>query len=689
MFLYLLLFYTLLVGSLATFFAKQHWIAEIACHLRVQISIGFIICGLIAIAQKNKLRFLAASIFLLVHAAWIAPYFLTATAAWTPPTDRSTDSGSNHANAEGSSIETTDRLTTFKIMSANLLVDNHQHAAFIDTVSRHAPDIIVVLEVTPRWHQALAEALSDDYPYQNIVSKDHAFGIGILSKTPLTEVIPIVAPDTELISLDARLTGPTGRPLRLIATHPFPPLSQHCFASRSRQLIGLAEKIDPARDNVIAGDFNLTPWSPIFSEMLETGGLTDSRLGFGLATTWYAFPSFLTGIQIDHVLTSQSLAVVDHQISEYYGSDHRAVIVEIRPKETSMSSATKKRSQQNHLLPIDLPSTDSENRSIPTIADAPSPQRTSEARLSIVYSKDYLIDLGGLEKMHSFDIRKYEKIHDALINDRLITAQQFLAPDELVDQDLKLIHTDDYLKRLGNRSNIANYLEADLLKLYPGSLDNAVLRPFRVASGGTLLAAREAINCGIGVNIGGGYHHAKPDIGEGFCLYADVPIAIRRLQQEGRIERALVIDVDAHQGNGTAECLADDDSTFTFSMHQSDIYPIPKSNSDRDVGLQSGDGDQRFMEVLENHLDDVIEEAGADICFIVGGCDTLAGDPLAGLMMTEAGICQRDAVIIDRCVANGIPVVLTLSGGYSKNAWRSQYLSIKGLIDKYGLSDDG
>lgn len=670
-FVFLSLFYVLLIASLATFFAKTHWIPEIACHLRVQIFLGLALCCLITIVKKNKLRFLAAFIFLLVHAAWIAPYFFPAT---TP-------------------VNPTQQNATFKIMSANLWKDNDQHDAFSDLVRQHAPDIIVVLEVTAKWEQAITDALADDYRYRKIVAKEHAFGIGILSKFPLKSVTPIIATDTELVTLDTRLTGPTGRPLRLIATHPFPPLSQHCFTTRSQQLIGLAEQIDAAQDTILAGDFNLTPWSPVFTEMLRAGHLNDSRIGFGLANTWYEFPTFLTGIQIDHVLTSASLTTVNHQVSGHYGSDHRAVIVEINQQEDSVkrplnqtsdrTSPAQNRPQNTTDAPL-TSSTSANPRA--TDASTDSPTDSPEARLSIVYSPDYLIDLGGMEKLHPFDIRKYEKIYAALLSDNLITKKQTIIPNELTTEDLRLIHTDDYLRRLKIRSNIAKYLETDLLRLYPGSLDTAVLRPFRIASGGTLTAAREALNCGIGVNIGGGYHHAKPNIGEGFCIYADVPIAIRRLQKEGRIKNALVIDVDVHQGNGTAECLAGDDSTFTFSMHQADIYPVPKSTSDRDVELQSGDGDERFMEVLEMHLDDVIQRSGADICFIVGGCDTLAGDPLAALTMTQQGICRRDAAIIDRCVSGGIPVVLTLAGGYSQNAWRSQYLSIKTLIQKYGIS---
>ena len=197
---------------------------------------------------------------------------------------------------------------------------------------------------------------------------------------------------------------------------------------------------------------------------------------------------------------------------------------------------------------------------------------------------------------------------------------------------------------------------------------------------------REALKSGLGINLGGGYHHAKPDTGEGFCVYADVPIAIRKLQSENLIKRALVIDVDVHQGNGTAVCLADDDATFTFSMHQGDIHPIPKEKSDLDVELEAGMGDEEFIETLENHLDQVFKTAQADICFIVGGCDPLKGDPLASLEMTHQGIKKRDALIVEHCVKRNIPVVLTLSGGYSADAWKAQYLSVSNLIKHYGVT---
>ena len=322
---------------------------------------------------------------------------------------------------------------------------------------------------------------------------------------------------------------------------------------------------------------------------------------------------------------------------------------------------------------------------------SPQPSPPSEPKLPfnvrVVYSPGYLINLGGMEKMHPFDIRKYEKIHNGLIADGLLSEEQTLNPAPLTEDDLLLIHTKEYLEELKLRKKVAEYLEAPVLQFAPLSLGRAVLEPFRRASGGTLLAAREALQSGIAINLGGGYHHAKPDRGEGFCLYADVPIAIRKLQSESLIKRAIVIDVDVHQGNGTIVCLPDDDSTFTFSMHQGNIYPIPKETGDLDVELSSGMEDEQYLEILAEYLPKILDDSQADICFIVGGCDPLDGDPLASLKMTAEGIVKRDHAIVQACVERNLPVVLTLSGGYSPAAWKSQYLSIKNLIEVYRLSN--
>ncbi len=324
---------------------------------------------------------------------------------------------------------------------------------------------------------------------------------------------------------------------------------------------------------------------------------------------------------------------------------------------------------------------------MPTPNPVVSVPRTLPFKVQVVYSPKYLINLGGLERLHPFDIKKYKKIHEQLLAENLLTELQTLRPESLTVEDLKLIHSDEYLHSLQDRRKLIRYLEAPALQYVPLSLDIAVLEPFRRASGGTLLAARTALTCGIGINLGGGYHHAKPNSGEGFCVYADVPIAIRKLQSEGLIKTALIVDVDVHQGNGTIVCLADDETTFAFSMHQGNIFPVPKEIGDLDIELDAGMGDEEYLEILAENLPDLFKRSQPDICFIIGGCDPLSGDPLAALEMTAGGIVTRDEMIVTACAERQVPVVLTLSGGYSPAAWRAQFSSVKNLIEKFGIAD--
>lgn len=301
--------------------------------------------------------------------------------------------------------------------------------------------------------------------------------------------------------------------------------------------------------------------------------------------------------------------------------------------------------------------------------------------ISVVYSSDYRLRLFGLERLHPFDIAKYDKIHKALDKAGCLPAGSSHIPKPLTNDDLLLVHSPAYLESLKDRKKVATYLEAPILARVPKSLfQRSVVQPFIHASGGTLAAARLALKEGMAINLGGGYHHAMPERGEGFCIIADVPIAIRKLQNEGLVKRALVIDTDIHQGNGTVECLKDDPSTYTFSMHEMGIYPHYKPKGDWDIGLRAGVTDARYLEVLAASLDKMFAESKPDIVFHVAGCDALRGDPLANGMMSAAGIAARDRMIVEACKKHGVAYVMTMAGGYSKGAWEAQYLSIRALI---------
>ncbi len=316
--------------------------------------------------------------------------------------------------------------------------------------------------------------------------------------------------------------------------------------------------------------------------------------------------------------------------------------------------------------------------------------RTGQAigdKVAVVYSTHYQINMGGAERLHPFDIRKYAKIYLQLKNDGLIRPEDVFVPEAATEEQILLVHSREFLRSLKDSKKVAEYLEAPVVGAAPaGLVDAGILNAFRYATGGTILAGREALKYGIGINLAGGYHHAKPNAGEGFNIYADIAIAIRVLQREGLIKRAAIIDLDVHQGNGDAVIFAGDTNVYTFSMHENDIYPIPKEHSDWDIELPRGTTDEAYLRHLMGALPRIFDDARPDIVFIQGGCDTLAGDPLAGMEMTPQGIAERDSMVVDECVQRNIPVVMTLGGGYSEGAWEAQYASIRRIIIKHGLN---
>ena len=315
----------------------------------------------------------------------------------------------------------------------------------------------------------------------------------------------------------------------------------------------------------------------------------------------------------------------------------------------------------------------------------PRPGRAVGGRVAVVYSREYQIDLGGLERLHSFDIHKYARIYRALVASGALRPSDVFVPRPVTEEQILRVHTPAFVASLRSSAAVGRYLEQPKIgKLPPRVADAAIVRAFRHATGGTVLAGLLALRHGVAINLAGGYHHAKPDTGEGFCIYNDIAIAIRDLRAAGRIRRALVVDLDVHQGNGTAECFAGDNGVFTFSMHEGDIYPIPKAASDLDIELPAGTGDEETLRILARTLPKLFEQARPELVVLQAGCDTLAGDPLARLAMTPEGIVRRDAMVIDECVRRGVPVAVTLGGGYGRDAWRAQYASVLRTLIRHG-----
>jgi len=319
----------------------------------------------------------------------------------------------------------------------------------------------------------------------------------------------------------------------------------------------------------------------------------------------------------------------------------------------------------------------------------PRAGRVMNNRVAIVYSKHYQINMGGFEKLHLHP-QRYDRTYLKLLTEGLLRPGDVFVPEPVTGEQIRLVHTEQFVKSLHRPEAVARYVELAPIAAVPAKLiDAGMLSAFRCATGGTIEAGRLAVKHGIAINIGGGYHHAKPDAGEGFCIYNDLAIAIRVLQAEGLIRRALVVDLDVHQGNGTAVCFPGDADVFTFAMHEGDIYPMPKAVSDRDVELPAGTGDEEYIKVLAENLGGVIDESRPDVVFLQAGADVLRGDPLAMLRVTRDGVIRRDAMVIDECVRRGIPVAMTLGGGYRADAWEVQYASIRRTIEKYGLAGGG
>ena len=275
----------------------------------------------------------------------------------------------------------------------------------------------------------------------------------------------------------------------------------------------------------------------------------------------------------------------------------------------------------------------------------------------LIYHEGYDLNLGA----HVFPSQKYRLIHDRLLADGVATPEDFLAPDPAADEDVRRVHSLDYVHKL-KTGTLSRDEEARLEVPYSMELIRAVW----LAAGGSILAGRRALADGWAANIGGGFHHACADHGEGFCVIHDVAITIRRLQSEGAIERAMVVDTDVHQGNGTAAIFGGDASVFTLSIHQEHNYPHPKPPSTVDINLADGTGDDEYLAVLDKHLEQAFRDFAPQLLFYVAGADPYREDQLGGLALTMEGLARRDALVFDYAGRNAAPVAIALAGGYAR-----------------------
>ena len=277
--------------------------------------------------------------------------------------------------------------------------------------------------------------------------------------------------------------------------------------------------------------------------------------------------------------------------------------------------------------------------------------------MKFIYTDEYDLHLGS----HVFPSIKYRLIKEKLLRDGVAKAEDILEPPAASEDEIALVHDRDYIRKL--QTGKLSYLEILRMEIpYSPELVRAVW----LSAGGSILAGRLALRDGTCANIGGGFHHAFPDHGEGFCVLHDVAIAIRALQKDQSIERAMTVDVDVHQGNGTADIFAGDPSVFTLSIHQANNYPYPKPPSSLDINIEDGTGDDEYLRELEQGLDAALSRFEPELMHYVAGADPYREDQLGGLRLTLEGLEKRDRLVFEKARAKKIPIAVTLAGGYAR-----------------------
>jgi acetoin utilization deacetylase AcuC-like enzyme len=276
----------------------------------------------------------------------------------------------------------------------------------------------------------------------------------------------------------------------------------------------------------------------------------------------------------------------------------------------------------------------------------------------LVYHDRYDLNIGP----HVFPAQKFRLVRDSLLQNGIAAPADILVPEPASDEDVLRVHTPEWVDKL--KHNKLTATEQMWLEI-PYSKDT--VEAFWLAAGGSILAGRCALADGFGINLSGGFHHAFPEHGEGFCMINDVAVAIRRLQADKLVRRVMVVDTDVHQGNGTAAVFSSDPDVFTFSIHQEHNYPIPKQKSDLDINVEDAAGDDEYLDLLVKGLAESLARFTPDLIFYVGGADPYRNDQLGGLWVSLAGLQQRDARVFREARDRGVPVAVTLAGGYARD----------------------
>ncbi|CAL1529385.1 unnamed protein product [Lymnaea stagnalis] len=293
----------------------------------------------------------------------------------------------------------------------------------------------------------------------------------------------------------------------------------------------------------------------------------------------------------------------------------------------------------------------------------------------IIYSSEYNISFCGLEKLHPFDAGKWGRIFEFLKAAGMLREDTIVEPMEATDEELKFVHSARYLCSLRWSLTVAGITEIPPVALLPNFLvQRKVLRPFRYQTSGTIMAGKLALERGWAINIGGGFHHCSSDRGGGFCAYADITLSIKfAFDKIEGVSKVMIIDLDAHQGNGHERDFMDDARVFILDIYNRDIYPhdgFAKRAIRRKVELRCYTNNETYLEHVRRNVERALNEFTPDLVVYNAGTDILEGDPLGSLSITPQGIIERDQIVFQKCRTRGLPIFMVTSGGYLRETAR-------------------
>jgi acetoin utilization deacetylase AcuC-like enzyme len=275
------------------------------------------------------------------------------------------------------------------------------------------------------------------------------------------------------------------------------------------------------------------------------------------------------------------------------------------------------------------------------------------------YSDQFVLPLPA---EHRFPMSKYRLLRERVIAEGILPPENLVIPEAATDEQILRAHDVDYVEKVKTGTLTAKEIRRIGFPWSPQMVERS-----RRSSGATIAACRAAFTDGIAMNLAGGTHHAFRDHGEGYCVFNDSAIAARAMQAEGRARRIVILDCDVHQGNGTASILAGDTSIFTFSIHGAKNFPYHKEVGDMDIELDDGTGDDLYLDMLEEGISRALALANADLAIYLAGADPYMGDRLGRLKLTMEGLAARDRFVLDLCRTEGLPVAVTMAGGYAHN----------------------